>query len=71
MLPMLSAILSILLFVGVVCLAIWGVRALVTAFGVTDPWATVIYVVAFILLAIIAIQYLPLATHMLPLGRNG
>lgn len=66
LLSMLLAILSILVFVGVICLAIWGVRSLVVAFGVGDPWATVIYVVAFVLLAIVAITFLPSATHMLP-----
>lgn len=66
MLPMLMAVVSILVFVGVICLAIFGVRALVTAFGVPQPWVTVIYVAAFVLLAIVAIEYLPVATHLFP-----
>lgn len=66
MLPMLLSLLSVIVFLAFLCLAVWAVRALVVAFGVADPWATVVYIVAAVL--IIAITYLPQVTHLLPFG---
>lgn len=47
-------LLGILVAVLVVCVVLWAARALMSAFGVGDPIATVVYVV----LVLIALVYL-------------
>jgi hypothetical protein len=51
-------ILQILLTLVVICLVFWAVRALLAAFGIGDPIATVIYVVLVIFVVVWIINLL-------------
>lgn len=43
---------TILLIVIVACIVIWAARALMTAFGIGDPIATVVYVLLVLVILI-------------------
>ena len=52
------SILALLIFVVILCVVIWAVRALLGAFGVGEPISTVIYVILVILVLIALLQAL-------------
>ena len=50
------SIIGILLFVLILCVVIWAVRALLAAFSVPEPIATVVWVVAVLLCLLAALD---------------
>jgi hypothetical protein len=55
------SIISLLILLLVICVAIWATRALIAAFKIEDPIATVIYVLVVLLLLLYLIQRLGLS----------
>lgn len=55
------SILSLLVLVFLVCLVIWGTRALLAAFSIPDPWRTVIWVAVVLLVVYIVLGQLGIA----------
>ena len=53
-------LISLLLVVLIVCVVLWGVRALLAAFSVGEPISTVIFVIAVILCLLILLNFLGL-----------
>jgi hypothetical protein len=53
--PIVGLLIALLIF----CVVVWAARALMAAFGIGDPIATVIYVILVILLLVYFIQMVP------------
>ena len=51
-------LLGLLVVLLVFCFAVWATRALMGAFGIGDPWATVIYVIIGIFALVFLLQLL-------------
>ena len=52
------SILALLIYVVILCVVFWAVRALLGAFGVGEPISTVIYVILVILVLVALLQML-------------
>ena len=59
---------TLIVWVVVVCFAIWAINAIINAFGIPDPWRTLLYVaVGLIFLVYVALPLLQ--GHAPPLLR--
>ena len=50
-------IINVMIFAAVAAIIIWAVRRLTAAFGIPDPWATVIWVGLVLLLLLFALRW--------------
>ncbi len=58
------SLIGLLILLLIVCVVIWAARALISAFGVPQPLATVIYVVIVLVVLIWALQHLGLVGRL-------
>jgi hypothetical protein len=54
-------LISLIIALFIVCLVIWAARALIAAFAVPQPLATVIYVAIVLIVVVWALRYLGFA----------
>jgi hypothetical protein len=51
-------LISLLIAIVIICVVIWAVKALIAAFGLPQPLATVIYVIVVLIVVVWALRYL-------------